>query len=690
MVEGGGEDKANVRAPALFISYASQDAAAAARICSALRQAGIEVWFDQSELRGGDVWDQRIRREIRDCTLFMPVISANTASRHEGYFRLEWDLADQRTHMMARDRAFIVPVCLDATAEAGTDVPESFHRVQWTRLLDGNTPSAFTARIVALLGAPGAVASAAKSTHTAAKTGHGAPPALTLAATSKSTLRKNRLAIALMATIAGILAYVAVDRLWLSKHTPAEKPATAVAPAPTPATPAIPEKSVAVLPFVDMSEKKDQEYFSDGLSEELIDLLTKVPDLRVPARTSSFFFKGKAEDIATIAKKLRVAHVLEGSVRKAGNTMRVTAQLIRADNGYHLWSETYDRELKDVFKVQDEIAGAVVTALKLKLAPGQRVPTSHRTSVFEAYDHYLLGRQFYERGNPDGYRRAIEAYHKAIELDPRYAAAYVELAVSEYFAADEIGETAGKERALAAAEKAIEVAPSEAIGYSTRGYLRDRVNWDWTGAQADMEKALAIDSADAETQAAYALVLDNVGRLPQAIAAAQKATDLEPLSSEAWRRLGTLLIRNRHFAAAQQALRRALEIEPESTQVLFVLAELQLLEGNAIEALAAFREVDNEGFRLWGIAMAEHTLDHAAESQQALNELIAKHTHGYSFEIAQVYAWRSEKDKAFEWLERSYQQREGDLVYIKDDELLAPMRGDPRYKALLRKMNLPE
>src|SRR6202035_75370 len=155
MVEGGGENKASVRARAVFISYASQDAAAAARIGSALRHAGVEVWFDQSELRGGDVWDQRIRREIRDCILFMPVISANTASRHEGYLRLEWDLAHQRTHMMARDGAFIVPVCLDATKEASTDVPESFHRVQWTRLLDGNTPPAFTARIVALLGAPG-------------------------------------------------------------------------------------------------------------------------------------------------------------------------------------------------------------------------------------------------------------------------------------------------------------------------------------------------------------------------------------------------------------------------------------------------------------------------------------------------------------------------------------------------------
>ena len=172
-----------------------------------------------------------------------------------------------------------------------------------------------------------------------------------------------------------------------------------------------------MLPFVDLSEKKDQEYFSDGLSEELIDLLTKVPNLRVPARTSSFFFKGKSDDIATIAQKLRVAYVLEGSVRKAGNTIRVTAQLIRADDGYHLWSETYDRALKDVFKVQDEISGAVVAALKLKLAPGQQASSAHRTSNTEAYSQYLLGRQIFGLMTPEGFRRATQAYRKSIELD---------------------------------------------------------------------------------------------------------------------------------------------------------------------------------------------------------------------------------------------------------------------------------
>jgi TolB-like protein len=191
------------------------------------------------------------------------------------------------------------------------------------------------------------------------------------------------------------------------------------------------EQSIAVLPFVDMSENKDQEHFSDGLAEELIDQLTRIPHLHVIARTSSFSFKGKSEDIPTIAMKLKVANVLEGSVRKSGDRLRVTTQLIRADTGEDLWSETYDRQLKDVFQVQDEIAGAVVAALELKLSPGQQASSSHRTSNTEAYTQYLLGRQLLARTGTDDFRNAVAAFSKAVELDPGYAAAYAELAVAQ-------------------------------------------------------------------------------------------------------------------------------------------------------------------------------------------------------------------------------------------------------------------
>jgi TolB-like protein len=440
---------------AVFLSYASQDAEAAQRICEALRAAGIEVWLDQSELRGGDVWDHKIRKQIHDCALFIPIISAHTQARTEGYFRFEWHLADQRKLLMTKSRPFLVPVCIDGTPDADAEVPDSFAAAQWTRLPAGETPPAFVERILRLLSPEPARASASRAAT--------APHTETAPRQSTAALRLTQRGLLVIAAVAVIgVGYVATDKFVLSKrvtHTGQESAQTAqvIATVQT----ALPERSIAVLPFVDMSEKHDQEYFSDGLSEELIDMLTKVPDLRVPARTSSFFFKGKSDDIAAIAQKLRVAHVLEGSVRKSANTVRVTAQLIRADNGYHLWSETYDRELKDVFKVQDEIAGAVVTALKLKLERGQQVSSSHQTSIPEAYNQYLLGRQFFERFNSDGFRRAVDAYRKAVALDPHYAAAYAELALAELFVSDGT-DAAANQRALAAADKAVALAPDEA------------------------------------------------------------------------------------------------------------------------------------------------------------------------------------------------------------------------------------
>src|SRR6202041_911166 len=230
-----------------------------------------------------------------------------------------------------------------------------------------------------------------------------------------------------------------VDKFWLSRQVVEKMPIAVAVPVNAPAPPVISEKSIAVLPFLDMSEKHEQEYFSDGLAEELLDLLAKTPGLHVIPRTSSFSFKGKSEDIPTIAGKLRVAKILEGSGRKLGNHLRGTTQLMRADPGEHIWSETYDRELKDVFKVQDEIAGAVVAALKLKLAPAQDA-SAHTTANTEAYTQYLLGRQFWNHRNLDGYRRAVEAYRKAIALDPGYAAAYAGLATAENYVADATGE----------------------------------------------------------------------------------------------------------------------------------------------------------------------------------------------------------------------------------------------------------
>jgi serine/threonine-protein kinase len=448
------------------------------------------------------------------------------------------------------------------------------------------------------------------------------------------------------------------------------------------------EQSIAILPFVDMSEKKDQEYFSDGISEELIDLVTRGTDLRVPARTSSFYFKGKQVTIAEVAKALAVTHVLEGSIRKSGNTIRVTVQLIRATDGYHLWSATYDRELKDIFKVQDDIAAAVVEVLKSRLS-APAAETLGRPANPEAYSEYLLGKQFFNRGNPAGFKNAIAVFRHAIALDPRYAAAYAGLAMAEAYWADNGGEPADVERALADAAQAIALAPNLADGYVARGWLRFSRKWDWPGAQADLEKAIRLDASDSTTERRYGGLLASLGRLPEAVSAAKNAIDTDPLSNAAWGNLGVYYNGIGQYAAARKALDRALEINPDSVYARWNLGLTELLDNRAEQALTTFPESNATAFHQAGIAMAQHSLGHAAQSQEALDALVAKLSQGWAYQIAEVYAWRGQRDQAFEWLQRAYTQHDGGLIQIKYDRLLTSLRSDARYAALLRQMNLP-
>jgi TolB-like protein/Tfp pilus assembly protein PilF len=625
------------RKNAVFLSYAAEDAEPAHRICAMLRAAGIEVWFDQSELRGGDAWDAAIRKQIRACTLFIPLISANSQARAEGYFRLEWKLAVDRSHLMAADKAFLLPVVIDDTLESDARVPDRFREVQWTSVPGGNMPPIFFEQLRRLL-SPGE--------------GHVPTP---VRPTSGASLSPS------------VPSVVAAQR-------------------------AIPEKSIAVLPFMDMSAQKDQEYFSDGLAEALIDLLTQVQDLRVPARTSSFSFRGKSDDIASIAEKLRVAHVLEGSVRKAGSTIRITAHLIRADNGYHLWSKTYDRDIEDIFKVQDEIAGIVVEALKARLLPTQGVVNPHRTANTEAYEKYLLAKQFYSRRTVDSAQRATAALRQALALDPNYASAYALLAAS---AAAQLIEgsdptLANAEEAVTAAEKAVALAPGLGEAYSARCYVRLLIQCDWNGAQADIEKALQLDPRSYATQRRYSLLLGALGRFPESIAAAEAATDIEPLDVTSWFMLGLCYTATGQFAMGHRALNHALTLSPESTLATLWLAQHELAADRTAEAMKTNNRQQNEPWHWSTVAMAEHALGHAAESQRVLDELIHKYGERTPLRIAVVYAWRGEGDSAFYWLEQAYRKHDPALSLLQLDFGLFGVRGDPRYKALLRKMNFPD
>jgi TolB-like protein len=640
--------------PHVFISYASQDAAVAKRLCATLEAAGFPAWISPRDVEAGALYADAIVRAINEAKAVVLVLSASA---------IRSDHVAREVERAASKHKPIIAFRIDSAA-LNPGLEYFLSNSQW---ID-----------VPAIGMPAALAKLAQ----AAGHGSGQTVAAVRVASEKPLERMGGGAKLIVGAAVVISVGVAVAlgvHFWAQSHKTTQ-PAAAVA---------ITDKSIAVLPFVDMSEKHDQEYFSDGLSEELIDMLTKVPELRVPARTSSFYFKGKQTTIADIAKALSVAHVLEGSVRKSRNTLRITAQLIRVDNGYHVWSETYDRKLDDIFKIQDEIAGAVVTALRVHLLPTQPV-VSHGTLNAEAYNQLLLGRQFQNRGTLDDRRRAVEAYSKAIALDPNYAAAEAGLAYAGAYVSDLTGDVAGIKRAEAAADRAVALAPEQADGYAARGFVRSVFSWDWAGAQSDFAKALALDPADSTVQRRFGSLLASLGLLPQAVVALRKATALDPLSNSAWEHLGRYLTFSRDFAGAHEALHRALEIQPESPYGLNDLGELLLLEGNGAEALAMFRKVVNEDLRLSGIAMAEHTVGRAKESQQALDELIAKYAHGSAFQIAESYAWRDEKDRAFEWLERAYQQRDGGLAEIKGDPPLASLRGDRRYKAFLHKMNLPE
>jgi TolB-like protein len=452
--------------------------------------------------------------------------------------------------------------------------------------------------------------------------------------------------------------------------------------------------SIAVLPFLNLSSDKEQEYFSDGLSEELLNLLARVPGLQVAARTSAFAFKGQNEDVRSIAEKLHVATILEGSVRRAGDQIRITTQLINAANGYHLWSETYDRKLTDVFAVQDEIASAVVAALKLKLLAAP-VAKGRRTANSQAYDQYLLGRQLFFHNNVSDFHRSMEAFQKAVALDPGFAAAWAGLAQATYWVADS-GSVAAEilatqDRALKAGETAVALGPDIAQAYAARGFVRGSV-FDWAGARADFERALQLDPNDVDALRDYALiVLRPTGRLEEGLTYLRKAAEVDPLNSRAWTSVGSFLVALGRLKEGREVLNRAYQLNPESQFIGIALCTGLLLEGQPEAALSAGLRspAGHNAFRLECAAIANHQLGRSGEAQKALDELISNWSDGAAYQIAAVYAWEGDKDRAFQWLDRAYRQRDGGLTHVKADPILASLRGDPRYAALLRKMGLP-
>ena len=667
-------------AGAVFLSYASQDAEAASRVCTALREAGIEVWFDRSELRGGDAWDAQIKKQIHDCALFIPLISAHTNARAEGYFRGEWHLATRRLHNMADDAAFVVPVVVDETREADARVPEEFFRAHWTRLPGGEMSPAFAQRVRQLLGLDHAAVPAPRST---APRVHEPGARTTSASRPRSDPFLRRFAlplVGLLAVIGGLAWYYLADRVG-----PAEKPATTAAEA------APNEKSIAVLPFADMSAGKDQEYFADGLSEEVLNLLAKLPELRVIGRTSSFQFKGRNEDLRAIGEKLNVAHILEGSVRKSGEKLRITVQLIRAADGSHLWSETYDRTLDDIFVVQDDIAGEVIKALKLTLL-GTALTTRSKPEDPEAYNLALQGRFFLERRGQKDIERAVDYFRRSRERDPGYAPAWAGLsqAYSNQASSGFAPVSDGYRQAREAADKALTLDPHLAEAHLAMGFIHLVYDWDWASADTSFRRALELEPGNALALRRAGLQAQIFGRWNEAIDLTTKAIERDPLRPNAYNNLGLILLAVKRDVEAEAAFRKATELDPDGAHRHYGIGLALLLQGKTDAALREMQQETDEGWRLRGLPLAFHALGRRSESDAALAALKDKYAGDSAYQIAEVHAFRGEADLAFEWLERAYNQRDGGVSEIKGDRLMRGLVGDPRYKAFLRKLKLPE
>ena len=501
--------------------------------------------------------------------------------------------------------------------------------------------------------------------------------------------RTARLKPALMAAGGVLLVAAAAFMLLRAPSKPAAVTTTAATLAPAaPASKSTDASTIAVLPFTDLSERRDQAVFSDGLAEELLTLLSRIPDLRVTASASSFAFRDRRNDIPAIARALNVANILDGSVRKSGNRLRVAVQLVSASTGTVVWSETYDRELKDVFRLQEDVASAVVEALKLRLLAEQHIPASERTSNVAAYEQFLQGLKYRDSGTTEDDRRALEAFSSAVKLDPGFARGYASAAAT---AATIGGRTVDRnmyELARRNAERAIQLAPRLASGYIARAMVRLHNDWDFSGARADLDNALALEPNSMSAQQLLATFLRITGRLDEALATQQRMVERNPLSAPAWAGLGEAYRARRDYPNARRAMTRADELRTGAKEGMQMRALLESYAGNGAEALRYARLVPEPHYRDYALAMAAWSAGQVAESRAALKRLIDEVPGIFGAQIAMIYAWQADRENTFQWLERALAAHDPGLLDIQTRPEFDAFKTDARYHRALQQMNL--
>jgi adenylate cyclase len=671
----------DVSASDVFVSYASQDAAVANAIVETLEGQGIRCWIAPRDVTPGAHYADEIIGAISGAKALILVLSDSAlASKHVSK---EVERASSKGRPIIALRLGKAPL---------TPALEYFlSESQWIEAPDGHVAAALSKVVTAVQRLSH---SAAGPTPAAAEISRWRPPA---DGPTKLSARRFKLSgprIAVLALILAALAYFAVPKFWPWKRA---IPATVSAVA-TPNV-AISDKSIAVLPFVDMSEKHDQEYFSDGLSEELIDHLAHNPDLKVIARTSSFAFKGKNEDMRTIAKKLGVANLLEGSVRNAGGKLRITAQLIRASDGVHLWSEIYDRELRDIFKVQDDISTTVAKALNVALAArttGASQPAATETRNIEAYNLMLQGNFHFGRENQGDLARAVEYFQQAIKLDPHYATPWAKLArtyaLQGYSGALSAAQAELKGRD--AAERALAIDPKCAEAYYARGNIFRFIVGDWSAARADYEKAVTLDPRGEVGDVAQANIFllkgEMSGNTIDYLEWTHHRLERNPLDTSAFWDLAETQRDAGLLNEAAVTHLKLLDINPTFATAQAQYAVTLLLMGKRVEALAAADRESDDASKFQALACIYWAIGQRAQSDAALGALEHRFSDRNLYEIAAAHAYRGEVDAAFAWLDRAYDQKRGSLELLRVAALFRNLHGDPRWTPFLRKVKLIE
>ena len=511
-------------------------------------------------------------------------------------------------------------------------------------------------------------------------------------------------------TIITVLLVMAAAVLWHFARSPQEPLAskaatteqTTVASAhPVAAIPAVTtgDKSIAVLPFADISEKKDQEYFSDGLSEDLITALSHFPGLKVIGRTSSFTFRDSKDDSRTIGVKLGVAHLLEGSVRRASDMVRVSAELIDTSDGSTQWSERYDRPYKDLFRLQDDLTHSVAGALKAHLLPSKAASVQQTerppSGNLEAYNAVLEGKYYLARDTVADTRRAIERFDRATQLDPRYAFAWSSLSRAwTDLGAYHLNLATSPEaysKARAAVSTALSLAPDLASAHIARGWLLDMGDLDWRGAAAEYRRAFELAPESGDAAASLARQAANFGQVGRAIELTQQALATDPLHSRWYGWLAGYLSALNRLDEAEVAIRRAVDLQPGGVRLHYLLSEIEIRRGNAQAALAAAQqEPPGSYFRDAALAKALQSGNDRMAADAALKNLIDKGATWDPYDVAQIYAMRNDADKTFEWLDRAWKYRDPAFHYLRNDPFIRRYKEDPRFDAWLRRVKLVE